>query len=185
MGVLEHRAGLDHAGAGFFDIGGVGRLQPGDLAVLVGDQGRPVEASGREWSSRSLRRPRSRGWICEARPKASSARSRGSRRCRPCGIPRRPWPWRDGRPRSRRRDTAGAASDHEEIDVEFSHDVSIGSLNPKRNARRMASGEPAARSACQSHSLLRHPQICLSRFLISPRNSPSTVSANLIAHWFI
>ena len=46
MGILEHRAGLDHARAGFFDVGGVGRLQPGDLPVLVGDQGRPVEGRG-------------------------------------------------------------------------------------------------------------------------------------------
>ena len=43
MRVLEHRARLDDAGAGFFHIGGVGRLQPRDLLVLVGDQGRPVE----------------------------------------------------------------------------------------------------------------------------------------------
>ena len=47
MGVLEHRAGLDNARAGFFHIGHIGRLKPGDLPVLVGDQGQPVEGRGR------------------------------------------------------------------------------------------------------------------------------------------
>src|SRR5260370_16573288 len=43
MWVLEHRAGLDDTGAGFFHIGCVGGLQSRDLLVLVGDQGWPVE----------------------------------------------------------------------------------------------------------------------------------------------
>ena len=43
VGILEHRAGLDDARAGFLDIGGVDALEPGDLLVLVGDQRRPVE----------------------------------------------------------------------------------------------------------------------------------------------
>ena len=47
VGVLEHRAGLDDARAGLLDIGGVDCLQPRDLLVLVGDQGRPVEGSSR------------------------------------------------------------------------------------------------------------------------------------------
>ncbi len=44
--VLEHRARLDDLRAGFFDIGGIGGLQPRDLPVLVGDQRRPVEGRG-------------------------------------------------------------------------------------------------------------------------------------------
>ena len=44
--ILEHRTGLDDMGAGFFDIGRIGRLQPCDLLILVGDQGRPVERCG-------------------------------------------------------------------------------------------------------------------------------------------
>src|SRR5229473_6108369 len=47
MWVLEHRAGLDDTGAGFFHIGCIGGLQSRDLLVLVGDQGRPVERRGR------------------------------------------------------------------------------------------------------------------------------------------
>ena len=66
MRVLEHRARLDDAGAGFFHIGGVGCLEPRDLPVLVGDQGRPIERRGRQWSSRSPRRPRSRGGCASA-----------------------------------------------------------------------------------------------------------------------
>ena len=41
--VLEYGAALDHLRAGFLDIGGVGRLQPRDLLVLVRNQRRPVE----------------------------------------------------------------------------------------------------------------------------------------------
>jgi hypothetical protein len=43
VGIFQHRAGLDDARAGLFDVEGIGGLQPGDLLVLVGDQGRPVE----------------------------------------------------------------------------------------------------------------------------------------------
>ena len=53
------------------------RFQPGDLLVLVGDQGRPVEARPWEPSSRSPPRPRSHGRTATHRPAASSARSRG------------------------------------------------------------------------------------------------------------
>ena len=43
MRVLEHGARLDHLHARFLHVGGVGRFQPGDLLVFVGDQGGPVE----------------------------------------------------------------------------------------------------------------------------------------------
>ena len=43
VGILDHRAGLDHARAGLLDICGVDALEPGDLLVLVGNQRRPVE----------------------------------------------------------------------------------------------------------------------------------------------
>ncbi len=35
MGVLEHRAGLDDAGAGFFHVGGVGRLRAGAISLSL------------------------------------------------------------------------------------------------------------------------------------------------------
>ena len=41
--VLEHGAALHDRDLGALQIGRVGRLEPGDLAVLVGDQRRPVE----------------------------------------------------------------------------------------------------------------------------------------------
>ncbi len=47
VGVFENRAGLEHARAGFLDIGGVDALEPGDLLVLVGDQRLPVEGHRR------------------------------------------------------------------------------------------------------------------------------------------
>src|SRR5215217_6940988 len=47
MSVLKYRARLDDAGAGFFDIGGICRLQPLNLVVLVGDQGGPIERRSR------------------------------------------------------------------------------------------------------------------------------------------
>ena len=102
--VLEHRAGLDDAGAGFLHVGGIGGFQPRDFPVLVGDQGRPVEARLAEWSSRSPPHPRFRAGYARHRPEASSARSRGSRRCRPSGILPRSSPARHGRRRSGRRE---------------------------------------------------------------------------------
>src|SRR2546430_17522791 len=48
VGILEHGAGLEDAGAGFLDIGGVDALQPRDLLVLVCDQRRPVETDLRD-----------------------------------------------------------------------------------------------------------------------------------------
>ena len=88
----------------FLHIGGVDALEPGDLLVLVGDQGRPVECDLRDRSSRSLRRHRSRGGCAIRSRTASSERSRGSHRCRPCGILPRPSPWRRNPPRSGRRE---------------------------------------------------------------------------------
>ena len=55
MRVLEHRARLDDARAGFFHIGGIGGLQPRDLLVLVGDQGRPVEGRWRDGPAKARR----------------------------------------------------------------------------------------------------------------------------------
>ena len=101
--VFEHRAGLDHAGAGFFDVGGVGALPAGRSRGPCWRSGSASRRSLREWSSRNRRRPRSRAGHARRRPAASSARSRGSRRCRPCGILRRSSPWRHGRRRSGRR----------------------------------------------------------------------------------
>lgn len=45
--VLDHRATLDDLRARLLDIRRVGRFQPRDLLVLVGDQRRPVEGRGR------------------------------------------------------------------------------------------------------------------------------------------
>ena len=42
--VLDHRAALDDLDLRPFEVGGVGQFEPRDLAVLVGDQRRPVEA---------------------------------------------------------------------------------------------------------------------------------------------
>jgi hypothetical protein len=49
--ILEYRARLDDAHAGLLDIRGVDTLQPGDLLVLVGNQGGPVES--RRWDGPS------------------------------------------------------------------------------------------------------------------------------------
>ena len=46
MWVLERRARLDDAGAGFFHVRRIGGLQSRDLLVLVGNEGRPVERCG-------------------------------------------------------------------------------------------------------------------------------------------
>ncbi len=41
--VFKHRARPDDLGAGLFDIGRIDRLEPGDLAILIGNQRRPIE----------------------------------------------------------------------------------------------------------------------------------------------
>ena len=47
VGVGEHGAGLHDFRAGFLHVGGIGRLQPRDFLVLVGNQRPPVEARAR------------------------------------------------------------------------------------------------------------------------------------------
>ena len=99
VGILEHRAALDDLDARPAEGRRIGRLEAGDLLVLVGDQGRPVEG-------RRVQRPAVAGRLFEIerrsgtrRREASSARSRGSRRCRRPGIPRPPSLSRRSRPR--------------------------------------------------------------------------------------
>ena len=43
VGVLDHRAALDERDLGALQRGGIGGLEPRDLAILVGDQRRPIE----------------------------------------------------------------------------------------------------------------------------------------------
>ena len=45
--ILDHRAALDDLDAGLLEVGAVGRLEPRDLLVLVGDERRPVEGRRR------------------------------------------------------------------------------------------------------------------------------------------
>ena len=175
MGVFEHRAGLDHAGAGFFDIGGVDASEPGDLPVLVGDQGRPVEGRVRDGPAEAGGIRRSRAGCARRSRTASSARSRGSRRCRPCGIPRRSSPWRHGRRRSGRREPRPTL------------------LRSRTDRRRTQPWQPLFAASGESRMVgapngelairysplaMRESQICLPRLRISARNSPLTTSAN-------
>ena len=92
VAIDELGAAVDDFRAGFRQSLAVEPLQTRDLAVLVGDQRRPVEARFRRPSSHSRRHPRSARETARRRRRASSARSRGSRRFRRSGIPRRSRP---------------------------------------------------------------------------------------------
>ena len=103
VGVLEHRAGLDHAARRTFRRWW---CRPSSRAISLSLLAIRV---GQSKVAAGMVQPKPAAssiscWMCEAIDEtAFSARSRGSRRCRPCGILRRSSPWRHGRRRSGRR----------------------------------------------------------------------------------
>ena len=101
--IIEHGAVKNDAHAGLLQRPRIDAVQPIDLAPDIADQRRPVEAQ-------ALAGPAEIARVGEGAPNsgchrraASSARSRGSRRCRRRDIPRRWPPWRRALPRACRR----------------------------------------------------------------------------------
>ena len=87
--ILEHRARFDDRHVRAREVRRIGGLEPRNLLVLVGDQGRPVERGALDGPAETGRLLELVGRSARRRPAASSARSRGSRRCRRRGTPRR------------------------------------------------------------------------------------------------
>ena len=166
--ILDHRARLDDLRRRPFPRSRCRCPRAGDLLVLVGDQGRPVEGHGRNGPAES-------GGVLDLmmNMRADHEQLLGDAAADHAGAAH-PVLFGDHHPRAITGGDPGgahaarASSDHEKIDVELSH-----------------FSKPRPRWVTDRSDQIALIRSALPRLRISARNSPLTISANCCAHWFM